>query len=104
MYGGGKNQSVENIIKSISNPFKLRKENEAIKGRVIGYIRTLFKQEDDCYKPIRVGNFWNNYYIEYESNDDRNQNLSVKEYLAKNKPFLRDVILILKNPIHGKFS
>ena len=51
-----------------------------------------------------MGNFWNNYYIEYESNDDRNQNLSVKEYLAKIKPFLRDAILILKNPIHGRFS
>ena len=29
-------------------------------------IRTLFKQEDDHYKLIKVGNFWNNSYIEYE--------------------------------------
>ena len=33
MYGGGKKQSEENIIKSIRNLFKLKKENEAIKDR-----------------------------------------------------------------------
>ena len=32
------------------------------------------------HKPIRVGNFWNNNYIEYESSSGRNENLSVKEY------------------------
>ena len=37
------------------------------------------------YKPIRVGNFWNNNYIEYESNGDINKNLSVKEYLNEIK-------------------
>ena len=31
VYGGGKKQSEENIIKSIRNLFKLKKENEAIK-------------------------------------------------------------------------
>ena len=71
-------QPKENIIKSIKYLFKLKKENEAIKDRIITEIRTLFEQEDDYYKPIRVGNFWNNNYIEYESNGDRNKNLSVK--------------------------
>ena len=32
------------------------------------------------HKPIRVGNFWNNNYIEHESSSGRNENLSVKEY------------------------
>ena len=31
MYGGGKKQSDENIIKSIRNLFKLEKKNKAIK-------------------------------------------------------------------------
>ena len=44
--------------------FKLKKENEAIKDRIIRDIRTLFKQEDDYYK---------NNYIEYESSGDRNK-------------------------------
>ena len=71
MYGGGKKhnklkiqkQSDENIIKSIKSIFKLKKENEAIKDIIIRDIGNLFKQEDDFYKPCRVGNFWNNNYI-----------------------------------------
>ena len=55
----------------------------------------LFQQEDHCYKPIRVGNCWNNNYIEYESNGDKNKNLSVKEYLNEIKPYLRDAIIDL---------
>ena len=85
------------------NIFKLKKEKEGIKGWIIRDITTLFKQEDDYYKPTTVGNFWNNNYIEYESSSDRNKNLSVKEYLHKIKPYLRDVILIFKNLFHGKF-
>ena len=46
VYGGGKKQSEENIIKSIRNLFKLKKENEAIKDRIIRNIRTLFGQEE----------------------------------------------------------
>ena len=86
----------ENIIKSIGNLFKLRKENETIKDRIIRDIRTLFKQEDDYYKPIRVHNFWNDSYIEYESSVDGNKNLSVKEYLDKIKPYLRYIIINLQ--------
>ena len=66
VYGGGKKQSEVNVIKSIRYLFKLKKENEAIKDRVIRDIRALFEQEEkDYYKPIREGNFWNNNYIEY---------------------------------------
>ena len=78
MYGDGKKQSKENIIKSIKNLFTLKKENEAIKDRIIRDITTLFKQENVYYKPIRVSNFSNNSYIEYESSSDRNKNLSLK--------------------------
>ena len=64
VYGGGKKQSEENIIKSIRNNFKLEKENEGIKDRIIRDIMTLFKEEDDHYKPIRVGNLeWTLYGI-----------------------------------------
>ena len=44
-------QSEENINNSIINIFILKKENEAIKGRIIRDIRTLFQQEDDYCKP-----------------------------------------------------
>ena len=86
VYGGGKKQSEENIIKSIKSLFKLKKEREGIKDRIIRDIRTLFKQEDDYYKPSGLGGFWSNNYIKYESSGDRNKNLSVKEYLGKVKP------------------
>ena len=56
-----------------------------------------FEQEDDCYKSITVGNFWHSNYIEYESNSDRNKNLSLKEYLDKIKPYLSDIIIDLQN-------
>ena len=46
-------------------------------------IRTLFNQEDDYCKPVKVGNFWNNNYIKYKSNNDRYKPLSVREYLNK---------------------
>ena len=95
VYEGEKKQSEENIIKSIRNLFKLKKENEAIKDKIIGDIRTLLEQQEekDYFKPIRVGNFWNNNYVEYESSGDRNKNLSVKKYLDKIKPCLRDIII-----------
>ena len=32
-----------------------------------------FEQQDDYYKPERVGNFWNNNYIEYKSYGYRNK-------------------------------
>ena len=57
LYGGGKKQSDENIIKSTKNLSKLKKENEAIKDTIIRDIRPLFKEEDDYCKPVRVGNF-----------------------------------------------
>ena len=65
VYGGVKKQSEENIIKSVRNLFKLKKEHESIKNRIIRDIGTLFKQEDDYYQPTRVCNFWNNNYIKY---------------------------------------
>ena len=73
----------ENINTSIRNLFKIKK-NKVIKERIIIDIRTLCEQEDEYYKPIRVGNFWNNKYIEYESNGGINKNLSVKVYTKLN--------------------
>ena len=57
VYGNGKKESEENIIKSIRNLSKLKKEKEEIKDRIIRDIKALFKKEDDYYKPTRVGSF-----------------------------------------------
>ena len=65
-------------------------ENEAIKAirdRIVRDVMAL--EDDDYYKPIRIGNFWSNSYIEYESSGDRKKTLPVKEYL-------RDMIINLQ--------
>ena len=69
---------------------------QSLKDKIIRDIRTPFKQEDDYHKPTRVCNFWKNNYIEYESSGDRNNSLSVKEYLDKIKPYLRDIKINLQ--------
>ena len=48
------------------------------------------------YKLVRVNNFWNNNYIEYKSDDNKNGILLVEEYLNKIRPYLRDFINDLK--------
>ena len=91
VYGGGKKQSEENLTRSIWNFLNKNKKWKKVKDRIIRGIRTLFEPEEKYYyKPIRVSNFWNNNYIEYKSCGDRNKNQSVKEYLDKIKPYLRD--------------
>ena len=47
---------------------------------------------------------WNSKYIEYESSDNRNKNLSVKECLGKIKPYLRDIIINLQISDTWKFQ
>ena len=64
--------------------------------QIVWDIRALFKQESDNYQAIRVDNFWDNNYIEYESNGNKNKNLSVQEHVDEIKPYLRDIIINLQ--------
>ena len=76
-----------------------KKQNERIiKDKKSRDIRTLFEQEEeDYYKPKKVSNFWNNNYIEYESNGDKNRNLLLDRYLNKIETYLRNIITDLQN-------
>ena len=66
--------------------------------RIIRDCRTLFEQQEEAhYKPKRLSNFWNNNYIVYESNGDKNRNLLLDEYCNKIKPYLRNIIIDLQN-------
>ena len=89
MCEGGKKQLEENISRSISNLFELKKKMKQLKLLEIEIL-----EKKNYFIPIRVGSFWNNNCIEYESNGDKNKSLSVKDYLDKIKPFLRDIIII----------
>ena len=83
--------------------FVLKKENEAIKDRIIKDIRNLFEhEEEDYYNPLTAVNFCRNNYIECESNGDRNKTISFKEYLTKIRSYVKDIINDLKNLIYGK--
>ena len=43
------------------NLFRLKKENKAIKDRIIRDITNLLEhEEEDYYKPVTVGNYWSN--------------------------------------------
>ena len=61
-------------------------------------LKTFFEheEEENYYKPVRVGSFQCNNYIEYESNGDRNKTLSAEEDLDKIRPCLKDIINSLK--------
>ena len=64
-------------------------------------IRKLFEREELLYKFKRVNNFWNNTYIEYESDGDKNRSLWLDEYLNKIKPYLRNIINHLQNSVNN---
>ena len=85
--------------KGIREKEKKKKQNEnwLIKHKIIRDIRSLFELEEDYYKPKRVSGFWNNNCIKYESNRDKNSNLSLDEYLNKTKPYLPNIIIDLQN-------
>ena len=60
----------------------MKKENEAIKDKIVRDIRNLFEYEEkDYYQPLGLYNFWTNNYIEYESSSDRNKTLTVEKYV-----------------------
>ena len=59
--------------------------------------RIIKEQEEDYYEPKRVSNVWNNNWIEYESNGDKNRNLLLGEYLHKIKPYLRNKVINLQS-------
>ena len=72
-------------IKDIRNLFRLKKENEPIKCKVIRDIRNLFEHDEK-----------EDYYIEYESNGDRNKALLIEIYLNEIRPYLKGIINNLK--------
>ena len=69
--------------------------------RGIQNIQNLFKLsiDKDHYKPILVKSGYNNNYIQYESKGDKI--LTLKEYLALIKQYLRKLIYYYKNNGNG---
>ena len=57
-------------------------------------IKKLFNKinEEDNYKPIKTKKASDDDYMEYESRGDKDNNLSLVEYLNIIRPYLRDMI------------
>ena len=84
---------------------------DKLKDKTIRDIWTLFETEEEKEERKKKHNgriikdritrdtrtLWNNNYIEYESNGDKNRNLSSEEYLHNIKPYLRNIIINLQN-------
>ena len=53
----------------ILQAFLDQKKKKVIKDIILRNIINLFEneEEENCYKQVRVSNFWSNSYIEYES-------------------------------------
>ena len=56
---------------------------------------------EDYYKPIITNGAFNNNYIQYESEGDKGENLSIKKFLDMIRPHLSDIINSHK--IEGKW-
>ena len=52
------------------------------------------KDEENYFKPVSVNNFWSNNYIEITAVEKKT--LSIKEYLDKFRPYIRDITNDLK--------
>ena len=55
------------------------------------------KKKKNYYDTKWVNNFWNNNYIEYESNGDKKRNLSLDQDFHKIEPYLRNIMINLQN-------
>ena len=53
-------KSKGSIIRNVRYLFRLKKEYETIKDRIIRIIKNIFEQEENYYKSLRVVNFYHN--------------------------------------------
>ena len=99
-----KKEQNDTAIKDIRNLFRIKKEIKGIKDIVLTSIKNLFEYKKEKENLVWVNNFCNNNYTEYESNGDKNDNLSLDECLNKIKPYLKGIIIDLQSSVYGKFS
>ena len=92
-------QKIKEIEESLS---RLKKYYDYDDAEYIGIrdVGNLFSQstDEDYYKPVKTKSAFNGNYIEYESNGDKDKNLSAKEYLNMIRPDLSDIINDHKTP------
>ena len=98
-------ENEENLDENLSKTNKYY-DYDDIKYRGIRDVRNLFDLStgEDYYKPIIANSAFNNNCIQYESKGDKDKILTISEYLDMIKPYLVDMIKIIKIKVNGKFS
>ena len=86
----------KNIFELEESLSTLKKYHDHDDAKYIGIrdVGNLYNQstDKDYYKPIETKSAFNGNYIEYESNGDKNKNLSAKKYINLIRPYFSDII------------
>ena len=60
------------------------------------------EEEEDYYKPKKVDKFYSDNFILHQIRDNKNETLSIEEYLNKIRPYLKDFINAPKGKYHTR--
>ena len=78
-----------------SEPFKdikeIRKENYN-ENKIIRDLRALYEAKEDYYQPKKIKGAFDDDYIKYESNGDKDKTLSIEKYLNMIRPYFGKII------------
>ena len=77
--------------KTSKNIKEIRRENND-NNEIIRDLRALYESEEDYYELQKTKGGFNDDYIEYGSNGDRDKRLSIQEYLNMVRPYLSNII------------
>ena len=87
-------------LEEILSRLKNYHDYDDVEQKRIRDVGNLFNQstDGDYYKPIKTKSAFNGNYIEYESNGDKDKNLSLRKYLRMIRPYLSQTINDHKTP------
>ena len=84
---------MKEIKEILHDPILDRDEKkEEIKKILYDSKNIFFKPKGDNCKPVRIGYVFGSNYIEYKSNGDKDETLSIKDYFDEIKPYLSVII------------
>ena len=52
----------------------------------------MYESNEDYYEPKKIKGAYNDNYVEYENNGDKDKRLSIEEYLNMIRPYLSNII------------
>ena len=85
-------------LKDMRRLYKVeKKKDNGINDNALKDMRIMFESDNkDYYQPVRFTNAFDDNFIEYESNGDKDKRLSIEEYLDKIRPYFINITNNLK--------